>query len=401
MFNRPQKTNTAQAASYVSPINQSNQISNQSGQVIDKGKRLTINNIIEYFEKNERFLNKPQVLTLDKGDIPTREKINPAHTGVKSLLKDLPTNLKSIFNTIAFFREGPVPYVNVPSDVNISFVSSIISLLFSSYGEMKDPNKIMFVEAFIKKIYKECKEFFNLMDYKKLGWLSSELFKDIKIFKLTRSTLRFIADILHINVFILDVEEDTLYYVGEEKFVRYKKNIFLLKLSEDNYEPLFTQEYNYIPHDSPIIKKLINSKFLVEYMNPSLIEGNDNTDFVVGDDDLTPYMEGEEIGVDLNLDEKVNIDSASILSDDDESDRIDESESEDEPSSDKIDKSNKSNKSNKVDKVKIKIKVDESLKVDELKRIAKENNIDLTYKDVKGKKINKTKAMLIKHINEL
>ena len=124
-----------------------------------------INNNIKLYDYQRR-----SIKWMYDTEIQQTNEINPlVYKETKELIK-LPNNLNSIFTTITLCRTGVLTNVNVPPDVNITYISSIMTLLDQEYNDMKDTKQIKFIEVFIRKLYKEVKLQYTTFKYKDLGW---------------------------------------------------------------------------------------------------------------------------------------------------------------------------------------------------------------------------------------
>ena len=158
-------------------------------------------------------------------------------------------------------------------------------------------------------------------------------------------------------------------YVGEKKFIKFKKNVFVLKLNSDwLIEPILVPDTKYFEHNSSIVKKLINSRFLVERLDCDFTNEKEEFNFIVGLDDLERFLPKEEpIVEDVALIEnhvsnkssdKTNIQINDDLTEDTHNSEENEDDtSEKSISSDKSEKSTKSTKSVKTKKDNVKSSV--------------------------------------------
>jgi hypothetical protein len=362
------------------------------------GKKISIHDIIKYIEDNSKFINKKSILLEDNlsDESTDNEKDNNIedilYYGDKKELSNLPSNLNAIFSNISFNRVGVLQNVNIPAKKNISYVSSLLTLLVPHFIDLDKREQISYIQNFIRFCNKNARTNYNNFGYSDLGWKMRDFTSNIRNFNFGKDLLKYICDILYINLFIVDIEEDSLVYVGDYFFNKYKKNLFVLKLKEDNFEPLMTNKY-YQTYKSSIIKKLINSTFLVERLDVNFNNKHEDFEFKIGLENINNYdIDCDTINKDDNSDDnsdnmncfeeddnyKTNYDIADGVTDkvvDSETDTDDDSENEET------------------------IKVDETYKVVKLKKIAKELGIKLTYKK-NNKSVSKTKKILIKDINE-
>lgn len=250
------------------------------------GKRITIYDIINYIEQNNKFINKPQFEQLDMTDFHVEQKIEAL--GYKNCLKLdlLPQKLKAAFGNIEFNRMGVIFNVNVPSETDISFVASLLTLIIPDFVIMNEKDQIAFTEIFIRKIHKESKVNFGKFGYTTIGWTMKEFMNNVKNFKMGVDLMRYIADFLDINIFIFDIVLDGLFYIGTNHYVKYKKNLFLLRINDNKYEPLSQSDNNFMDYKSPLIQKLMDSRFLVEKVDCNYNNIQKDNEFVIGLDNL-------------------------------------------------------------------------------------------------------------------
>jgi hypothetical protein len=251
----------------------------------------SIDDIVNYIEKNKKFINNPHTEKLDMNEIHAEHRIEALQYNKTSNVDSLPANLQSIFGSTEFIRAGSLTHVAVPENIDVSYISSLIMLMVPDFTQMKDDDKVDFVQAFIRKLCKESRENFAKFGYDKLGWNVKEFVNNVKIFKIGKDMLRYVADFLNINIFILDCEMDSLIYVGEKTFSKYKKNVLLMKIRENRFEPVFMRDALFIDHKSFIIKKLMNSRFLVERLDCDFTNEKEEFNFVIGQEDLEKYFE--------------------------------------------------------------------------------------------------------------
>ena len=86
-----------------------------------------------------------------------------------------------------------------------------------------------------------------------------------------------------------------------------KKNVFLIKHKDFWFEPLFHTETRFFVFDDALIKKLINSKFLVERLDCDFTNEKDESNFIVGKDDLLKYIPiPNDDANDININDDAN-----------------------------------------------------------------------------------------------
>jgi len=258
------------------------------------GKIININDIIKYIDDNKKFINNRQDNNIIENKFiqqndDSLELEQMTFNKTENITK-LTENLNAIFNSAELIRCGTISFVSVPFGVDISFIGSVLALSFDNYRELKENDQIEFVQVFIKKLSKDIKDNYTAFGYDKLGWNIKEFTDNVKNFKLGKNVMRYIADYLTVNIFILDLENDSLIYVGDKIYTKYKKNLFVLKLKDNHFEAIFTKDNTYLDHKSHIIKKIINSRFLVERMDCDFTHEKEEFNFIIGDEDLAKYF---------------------------------------------------------------------------------------------------------------
>lgn len=229
---------------------------------------LTIDDIIEYIEHNIQ-PNDEHIEILPNEDTNNVDPVNI-----------LPPLLNMIFDSL---KQTPcIQYVNIPMDVDISYISSILSIVDDSYILMNEDNKIEYIEFFLKKLQKESRGLFTKYEYQNYGWSIKDFCNNVKAFKANNKLIKYIADYLYINIFIVDIQNDKLIYIGSEIYNKYKKNIFI-KLHNTTYEP--------VNDISGTISKIMKNPKLVSSIN---YINNEYINFIIGNENLTPLLSEQD-----------------------------------------------------------------------------------------------------------
>ena len=392
---------------------------------------LSLETLVNYIEKNKDFIKKSEIIEND-GDNENEKFIIPVlklnqKTRFSSFQPD--SNLDTIFSNYLdnnkIYYYGPIKTIDIPKNKNITLISSILyTLMYNDEEYKKNPEE--FNTTFIQKLGAESSKKFTLNNYSNLGWNKKEFVENVKNISITKDMLRYITDYLYINLFIIDVEEDALIYVGTKNMVPFKKNIFLLKLKDDDntlsndkyiYHPFFSKKNNH----SDIMRKIVNSKFLVEYLDCDfnsdyedlsfdikkeeldryLDKIEDNSDNESNDDDIEDAFEESDIEDAENIEICKLADGITDKPDFSDNESSDDGDDNDIDTKFLVDDIDEDDDEEVLNCVVDKISVDNSYKVVDLKKIAKENGIKLSFTDKTGKKKNKNKKMLIEEINEI
>jgi hypothetical protein len=429
---------------YNNNTSRSNRFDNRSdNRTGDRTLPLTIQDISVYIKTNAEFINKVHINSydeinnhLDNGN--TKKTIKYLEIGEADLI-NLPENLDQIFGSYDLKRKKVLSEVKTPANADVSFISAILNAIVENYDTYKTKTKIDVTEMMIRKCLKEYQNNFKVFGYESMGWKAKDLRKTVSKFNINRELLRYIVDTLYINVFMLDIENDRLSYVGSDIYIKYKKNVFIAKFG-NRFELIFEEGKNnkYVfDYSSGIVRKLINSSFCVEKIDCNYNNAEEDVEFVIGDEEFI-----EEIEEDNNDDNNTESDAESdksnklnvvnklnkkLIKHSDESDDNGFEEGEvkgnennyivgiteiaefseasdnevesDNESDDDVESDNESDNDVESDNESDKIEATISMLKSELVEMASKLDIDLFYKK-SGKKTSKTKAMLVKDINE-
>lgn len=177
-----------------------------------------------------------------------------------------------------------------------SFFSSVLSLIDSKFNDMVPSKQIKYINEFCFHMINELKNksLFSKFQYSKLGWKRKDLEADLKERNNSITTLRYISDYFNLNLFIFDLEEDSIDLVyGEEKFNQFKKNI-VLSFKKGFYEPLFFDGNSYWNYGNNVISKLLSK----EKGMINRVKFGDSEKFEIGEEDYSNYLKdlkGESI----------------------------------------------------------------------------------------------------------
>lgn len=192
-----------------------------------------------------------------KNTITKLTKLN-YYDGV-SIIDFLPQNLSKLFN-LANNRYLRMGIYN--SSKFTSLLSSVFICLNRKFQTIIDGSNDVFMSNFINRFKQESQgKLFNDLEYKLLGWTKKQLLQElndsINNNIISAKVIKYLSDYLHINIFILDLEKDALYY-SDYNFVPFKKTLFLLDFGP-SYEPLFTEQNKSFTINDNIINHLINN----------------------------------------------------------------------------------------------------------------------------------------------
>jgi hypothetical protein len=277
--------------------NHNNHTDNDRNQI-----RLTTESLLTYIKKNIQIIQNPPTVeaTYDNNDADEKNdkeydetNFSPQENGNMSSMKKLPANLHTLFSDFYsdINRIGVLKKLNQKSQDNVSLYVSVLVCCKDDFVVMPQKNQEAYVKSLMDKMTVSLKgEHFTDMGYKAMGWDKNSLYEDIQKCSSSKTLLRFLADYFHVNIFLLDVENDSLYVTGGNGYVSFKKNILLLRTSENSYEPLFYDNAKYIDYDSPIIKHLLKNNEYVEVLDVNMKSSDLSIPFVESVELLDKYL---------------------------------------------------------------------------------------------------------------
>lgn len=215
-------------------------------------QKLTISNLIKFIKDNVDTFKTLGCVDLNVVDLPIKE----THTSIKPLefqdlkkLTYLPTNLANIFD----LQNNKYLHAGMSkTSVGMTFFGSILTCLKQSFLSQPISYQNKFVKRFIEILSAESKgNHYSKFEYKQYGWNRDDISNSLTNMNKNNcddigpNIVKYVSDYLHINIFILDVAEDILRYGGGDKYVPFKKTVFVIKYSDEGnkyvYEPLFTE----------------------------------------------------------------------------------------------------------------------------------------------------------------
>lgn len=228
---------------------------------------LTTKILIDFIEKNYKSVRHEKIeIGNDSSSDDDENNINPLDYHKIEQIKFLPEQLSDWFDldNDQYYHIGSLQSFepqNIDYDINISLFSSILTCIIPIFSL---PNKSVqsdIIQKMILKLKKEAKKKFSEFEYrnKETSFTHTDLIDDLDNGNFGGNIIRYIADFLHINIFVLDIEEDQLIFGNIKNFVPYKKTIFILKFENNIFEPLFTKKTKYFSFKDDLIEIIIDN----------------------------------------------------------------------------------------------------------------------------------------------
>ena len=132
---------------------------------------------------------------------------------------------------------------NNNKNINLSLFSSIISCFKRTFIGQSIVSQEKFLLKFIDIFKYNISKLFDTYNYNSLyNWSKSDIINDIDHGIFTGQILKLLCDFFCVNIFVLDIYADKVYFGSGIHYIPYKRNIFLLKFKNDIFEPFFTEQ---------------------------------------------------------------------------------------------------------------------------------------------------------------
>ena len=368
----------------------------------DCGRKISINDLIKYVSDNRNHMNDDVGLVSSDEDnekVSRNQIIYPLKNGTRVKLTALHNNLDDIITKIDqnLFRMGVMTFIEELGEIDISLYSSVLWILkdgFSNYNKQRQSECVV---EFLKTLIFCARSMFNDLNYKSLGWTEKQLVSDIKSRELGTTVARFLSDYLHVNIFILNMNDEQLYYTGSHPWVPYKKNILLVRHDNNTFEPVFAENAKFFGYESKLVSMLIMKPFVVKCTKCNFnFSTQSAVSFEEGSEDLHKYIV-HDIILEEESDMRNKFDDNTDVSDLD--DQSDSSINNIPPETTKVECSKKSDNESdsESDECNKEVSKYKTFKANELRDLAEKCGIQI--KDKKTKKM-KTKTDLVTELDK-
>ena len=249
--------------------------------------KLTIDIIAEYIRQNlKNFVENDEIIIVQKSNKTEKtKKVEQEHILKKKEKKynNIDEFITLINNTgkekfpVEFLKSMPKEFVNLfdnfllvkpisdfsidEKEYNYSFYSAILTALNKNFNKESNKYKLESINNLMSYMKSDmAMDGFKNYNYSKLKWTKNQIIKDINSNTISEKIIRSVSDILHINIFIINL--DNIEYYGGD-FLVFKKIVILFKYNDDYYI-ISDYENNYFQFNSnELIKSiLINNQFI-------------------------------------------------------------------------------------------------------------------------------------------
>lgn len=216
-------------------------------------ERLNIDDLLQFINDNKNVIDNLGCIDINdiKKDIK-KELIKLNFRDVRTV-NYLPHKLNEIFNVEdnKYLHAGVLD--NLPTyNGNISLYSSILICVAPSFLSKTVEHQRTILENFINCCKSNSKNF----NYSKFGWDRDDIYNCLCKGFIGTNIIKFLCDFMCINIFVLDLESEKLTFGGGDVYNKYKKNIFLIRYSDDHFEPFYADHSRFFSLMSDIMKKI-------------------------------------------------------------------------------------------------------------------------------------------------
>jgi hypothetical protein len=401
-------------------------------------EKFSVSELIQYINLNKSAISSVNIVDLNSIKNLEEKELNKLNYRNTKQVHFLPTNLNELFDVEnnKYLHSGVLQ--NIPScNNNISFYSSLLICLKPAIFSQESQYQKKIITALLECLKLEVNKF----SYKKYGWNTNDLRKNVIEGVIGSNVIKYVSDYFWINIFILDIENDSLMYGGGDTFIPYKKNIFLIFHKDGSFEPFYNEKNKFFPFNDTLLQNILKNKDKVSVykLSNSMIcelneteedlelylgrkkkisdknsqennkennnnnnnknnnKNNNESDNENSNDNDNDNESDNENSNDNDNDNESDNENSNDNDNDNESNNESDNESNNENSNDNNDNDNESNNENSNDNDKevqdLSEKYLKKLKLQELQKIAKSRGIDIQ----KNKK-NKTKDQLTNEI---
>ncbi len=281
--------------------NQYQQYNSNQQSMVKIGKRISKDDLLKYIETNKDAAKNINIIdlneTVSEHEVTSIEKA--PFQGIQEI-KFLPKKLAKILkiNSIKYLHTGCLKTITIrngkqQTNLQISLLSSIMTCFHTQFSTMTVANQASFIQKLFERLKVDSlgSKFTQFGYNKKYKWHKNDIETELLKCSYDGKVLKYLSDYFHINIFILDIERDQIYYPGDE-YVPFKNTIFVLKFEDGIYEPISTQNIRVFTPGCQLINDIranldnINVINLGEKMSIGLEEI---------EEDLTQYLPQEKV----------------------------------------------------------------------------------------------------------
>lgn len=268
---------------YSSNHSLNNNTSSQNAHNSQHMKKISMDDLLLFIKKNLCVVNLDNDFdncsSESNDDTKTAKKplnnTNRAEVIIKPLqqnsLQDitiLPDFLDGIFNKFytKLSRYGVLKYND--NQQNISLYTAVLTCIKDNFKVQTLSTQYNYVKQLNTNLVSFVNNKFVDFKYKNYKWNKGDVVEQLKKFSPTKTVMKLLSDHLHLNIFMIDIDNDKLFIVDE--ISPFKKSIILMLIDGGFFEPVSynnTQSNTCIEPSIDIIKHFIKIKDDISQMN--------------------------------------------------------------------------------------------------------------------------------------
>lgn len=227
-----------------------------------QGRRLNMEDLYHFIKINKNTFQNIGCINLNEV-IERKEELTRLHFQDIRKIQTLPNFISEFLQvsdtTVQKYLHAGT-FTHTKGSINLSLFSSIVSCLKRSFLSLTMISQEKFLLQFIDRFKNDLNSIFILHKYDKIyNWSRAELADDICYGIFSGKLLHVLCDYFCLNIFVLDVVDDIVYFGGGIHYVPYRRNIFLLKHANDVFEPVFTEQTRLFTLSDDVMKVIRKS----------------------------------------------------------------------------------------------------------------------------------------------
>ena len=359
-------------------------------------KRVETQKLITFVKLLSKDNNKINYVVEPKQDFKNRDNtFKCLNRNETKMTNDLPPKLRSYFDPFIkeFIRHGSTKtYI---TNENVSLYYSILKSCIPKFSECDEQKQIEYIKSLREKLvaYISNTEIFKTNGYDKMKWNKKSIIQSLMQFKVTKLTLKLLADYFSVNIFMLNILEDKLYVVsGNDYYDMFRYNVFVAS-NTNTFESLSYLDEYMLTYDNVLVKKVISiHKNILILFNTNL---NETPDALIP---LEFNIKLDDFNIVLPLNKENDYDEITESESNFVKDVEVKHEKTEEPST-KLQKPESKITTEEKPITGVVFNVSQKMKLDALQEMAAKLNIDINKLATNGKPKPKTKIELVDEIN--
>lgn len=221
-----------------------------------QGKRISMDDLYKFIKINKTTFQNIGCINLNDS-VQQAEELEKLQFQDVRKIQMLPNSISEFLQVSGnkFLHAGT--FVKTKGSVNLSLFSSVISCLRRSFLSQTIISQEKFLISFIDRFKTDLNALFFLHKYDKIySWSKDEITSDLNNGIFSGQILHILCDYFCLNIFVLDIEDDSIFFGGGMHYIPHRKSVFLLKFDNDTFEPIFIEQTRVFTLSDELIKTI-------------------------------------------------------------------------------------------------------------------------------------------------